>query len=186
MNGGPEAPIYLSEFFTKIFTFFNFFFRNFLKILDFFFFASANRGFKFDLQELDDLASKYSHALRDGTQELLKQTNELEVPVLVFSAGLGDSILAVMKHEQVLYPNVKLVSNFLQYKDGYLNGFSDNQPLIHTYNKNETALKGTDYYDMVHNRQHVILMGLVFGSSTMDIEQFLDLLDFYFFIKFKQ
>lgn len=119
------------------------------------------RGFPFDPKEIDELASEYSHVLRDGTQELFKFSNELNVPILVFSAGLGDSILAVLKHEKVLYPNVKLVSNFLQYKDGLLDGFNDKQPMIHTYNKNETALEGTEYYDMVHNRQHVILMGYI-------------------------
>lgn len=83
------------------------------------------------------------------------------MPVLVFSAGLGDSILAVLKHEQVLFPNVKLVSNFLQYKDGILNGFnfSDKTPMIHTFNKNETVLSGSDYYKMVQQRQNIILMG---------------------------
>lgn len=126
-------------------------------ILNFEFFSC--RGFAFDPIEIDQLASAYTHALRDGTQELLKTTNELDVPVLVFSAGLGDSILAVMKHEQVHFSNVKVVSNFLQFKDGLLNGFDDGKPLIHTFNKNETALEGTEYYDMVHSRQHVILMG---------------------------
>lgn len=92
---------------------------------------------------------------------MLRRTNELDVPVLVFSAGLGDSISAVMKHEQVYFSNVKLVSNFLQFKNGLLDGFNDKIPLIHTFNKNETALEGTDYYEMVHNRQHVILMGYV-------------------------
>lgn len=82
----------------------------------------------------------------------------MNVPVLVFSAGLGDSIRAVLQHEQVMLPNVKLVSNFLKYENGIVNGFS-NLPLIHTFNKNETVLEGTEYYDMVHNRQHVILMG---------------------------
>lgn len=118
-----------------------------------------HRGFPLDPNEIDKLASEYSHALRDGTHEMFKLANELDVPVLVFSAGLGDSILAVMKHEKVMLPNVKIVSNFLEYKDGILDGFSDKHPMIHTYNKNETVLLGTDYYEMVHNRQHVILMG---------------------------
>lgn len=66
-----------------------------------------------------------------------------------------------MKHEKVLYPNVKVVSNFLNYENGMVNGFTSEYPLIHTFNKNETVLQGTEYYDMVHNRQHVILMGYV-------------------------
>lgn len=65
-----------------------------------------------------------------------------------------------MKHEKVLHSNVKLISNFLQYKNGLVNGFNEKRPIIHTFNKNETVLEGTDYYEMVHNRQHVILMGL--------------------------
>lgn len=82
--------------------------------------------------------------------------------MLVFSAGLGDSIDAVMKHEQVLYPNVKIVSNFLKIdENGMVNGFREDQAMIHTFNKNETALEGTEYYDSVQNRQHIILMGFV-------------------------
>lgn len=117
------------------------------------------RGFAFDPKEIEELAKQYSHALRDGTHDLFKLTHEMNVPVLVFSAGLGDSIQAVLQHEQVLLPNVKLVSNFLKYDNGIVDGFSDEYPLIHTFNKNETVLEGTEYYDMVHNRQHVILMG---------------------------
>lgn len=120
------------------------------------------RGFAFDPNEIDELAKQYSHALRDGTHDLFQRTHEMNVPVLVFSAGLGDSIKAVLKHEQILLSNVKLVSNFLKYKNGMVDGFSEEFPLIHTFNKNETVLEGTEYYDMVHNRQHVILMGYVF------------------------
>lgn len=76
-------------------------------------------------------------------------------------SGLGDAIVAVMRHEQVLYPNVKVVSNFLKYEHGTVNGFSNEYPLIHTFNKNETVLEGTEYYEMVRNRKHVILMGYV-------------------------
>lgn len=111
---------------------------------------------------MDELATKYAHALRDGTQELFKRLNELNVPLLVFSAGLGDSILSVLKHADVMYPNVRIVSNFLQYENGLLNGLDNDQHvIIHTFNKNENALRGTDYYDAVHGRKHVILMGCV-------------------------
>lgn len=103
-----------------------------------------NRGFKFDSKEIDDIAKQHGNSLRDGTHDLLKLTNDSNIPVLVFSAGLGDTITAVLNHEQVLYSNVKVVSNFIKYEsDGYVNGFSDDFPLIHTFNKNETVLQGT-------------------------------------------
>lgn len=59
-----------------------------------------------------------------------------------------------------------MVSNFLLYKDGLLNGF-DIDNMIHTFNKNETALQGTDYYETVHDRTNVLLMGDSLGDSHM-------------------
>lgn len=118
------------------------------------------RGFAFDQAEMEELAIEYAHSLRDGTHDLFKELSDLNVPLLVFSAGLGDSILAVLKHADVMYPNVHIVSNFLQYENGLLNGLGNTQQtIIHTFNKNENSLKGTDYYDTVHDRKHVILMG---------------------------
>lgn len=117
------------------------------------------RGISFNPTEIEDLVKEYGPTLRDGTQQMLKLTNESSIPVLVFSAGLGDSILAVLRHEQVMYSNVKIVSNFLKYENGIVNGFSDNNPIIHTFNKNETVLEGTEYFEMVQNRKNVILMG---------------------------
>lgn len=67
---------------------------------------------------------------RDGAHEFLQLTDEKNVPVLVFSAGLGDTIITVMKQEKILYKNIKVVSNFLKYEDGYVNGFSDEYPLV--------------------------------------------------------
>lgn len=125
------------------------------------FFFRIGRGFPFEPKDFEDLAKEYGHSLRDGTHDLLELTNKTNVPVLVFSAGLGDSIMAVMRHEKVLYPNVKVVSNFLNYENGIVNGFTSEYPIIHTFNKNETVLQGTEYYQMVHNRKHVILMGYV-------------------------
>lgn len=39
--------------------------------------------------------------------------------------------------------------------------------IIHTYNKNETALKDTEYYSMVRERSNVILMGDNIGDAGM-------------------
>ncbi|XP_055678485.1 7-methylguanosine phosphate-specific 5'-nucleotidase isoform X1 [Lutzomyia longipalpis] len=123
------------------------------------------KGFKFEAREIDDVAVRFKDALRDGTQDLFSELNRLQVPVLVFSAGLGDSVVAILRHASVLLPNVKVVSNFLQYQDGILNGFQEK--FIHAFNKNETALEGTEYYDLVHSRDHVILMGDSLGDAGM-------------------
>lgn len=118
------------------------------------------RGFPYDKSELDDIISEHGAPLRDRTDDLFKCLNDLNVPLLVFSAGLGDTILSVLKHANILYQNVHVISNFLQYKDGLLNGYCSNENVvIHPYNKNENALKGAEYYDSLHDRKNVILMG---------------------------
>ncbi|XP_054740033.1 7-methylguanosine phosphate-specific 5'-nucleotidase [Anastrepha obliqua] len=122
-------------------------------------------GFAFDLNEIDEIAKKYSNSVRDNTQELFRRLNTLNIPVLVFSAGLGNCVIALLRQAGVMYPNVKVISNFLQFKDGMLNGFQE--PIIHTFNKNETMLEGSDYYDLVHNRDHIILMGDTLADSGM-------------------
>lgn len=58
------------------------------------------------------------------------------------------------------------MSNFLRYKDGLLDGF-DPENIIHVFNKNESALKGSNEYDLVHDRNNIIVMGDSLGDSEM-------------------
>lgn len=62
--------------------------------------------------------------------------------------------MSVLKHANVMYPNVKVISNFLQYKDDEMvDGLGGN--MIHTFNKNETALP-PEYHNLVHDRDHIM------------------------------
>lgn len=56
-----------------------------------------------------------------------------------------------------------MVSNFLALdEEDRITGIKGE--VIHTYNKNETAIKNTDYYDLVRDRSNVILMGDNIGN----------------------
>lgn len=61
-----------------------------------------------DRSEIFEVAKKYKDCLRDGTNDLFIHLNRLQVPVMVFSAGLGDSVNAVLKESNVLLPNVQV------------------------------------------------------------------------------
>lgn len=50
-------------------------------------------------------------------------------------------------------------------EQGIIQGFQ--AAPIHIFNKNEYALKGTEYYDMVQSRDNVILMGDSVGDAGM-------------------
>lgn len=54
----------------------------------------------------------------------------------------------------------------MRWKDGIVQGF-DKEKLIHVFNKNETALEGTDYYKVVHDRTSIIVMGDSLGDAGM-------------------
>jgi hypothetical protein len=52
------------------------------------------------------------------------------VPVLIFSAGVGDVLEEVLRREDAFFPNLKVVSNYMEFDEtGRLRTFKD--PLIH-------------------------------------------------------
>ena len=56
-------------------------------------------------------------APRHGVEELLARLQTEGVPVLVFSAGMGDILMQVLDKHNVTSDNVKVVSNFFKYDD---------------------------------------------------------------------
>lgn len=58
-----------------------------------------------------------------------------------------------------------MISNFLKYKDGKLEGFK-NERLIHVYNKNEHAVE-QDYFKILEKRKNVLLLGDTTGDASM-------------------
>ncbi|XP_047371177.1 7-methylguanosine phosphate-specific 5'-nucleotidase isoform X1 [Vespa velutina] len=123
------------------------------------------KGIEFDPKELSEVAEKYGTPLRDGTKELLEKLYEANIPVLVFSAGLGDVVEAVLKCHKVFFNNVKIISNFLKYNGNKIDGFK-NKKLIHVFNKNEHALE-QEYFKVIEGRRHVLLMGDTTGDASM-------------------
>ena len=54
---------------------------------------------------------------RDGFCDLMRGLQSKEVPLLIFSAGLGDVILEVLKQETVLLSNLAIISNFMKFNN---------------------------------------------------------------------
>ncbi|KAJ9588142.1 hypothetical protein L9F63_018500 [Diploptera punctata] len=122
-------------------------------------------GFDFKIEELHDVIKREGMDLRDGTNAMLERLQSAEVPVLVFSAGLGDSVSAVLSHHDALLSNVHIISNYLQFNGLQVNGFQGN--IIHSLNKNEHALEKSEYFDLLTGRSNVVLMGDEIGDAGM-------------------
>ncbi|XP_029674433.1 7-methylguanosine phosphate-specific 5'-nucleotidase [Formica exsecta] len=123
------------------------------------------KGIEFDRREIEEVAQECGNVLRDGTKEILEKLYNAGVPIVVFSAGLGDMVEAVLKYNNALFDNVKVISNFLKYKGNKLDGFN-NDVLIHVYNKNECAV-AKDHLTILGKRQNILLMGDTIGDASM-------------------
>lgn len=103
--------------------------------------------------------------LREGVKELFKFSSDKQIPFLIFSAGMGDGITYVLKKENLNNSNVHVVSNFFKFNDdGIAIGF--NEPLIHTFNKNETSVP-KEYLNKIQHKTNVILLGDSLGDLNM-------------------
>ena len=59
----------------------------------------------------------FLYLFRDGCTWFFDELHKHNIPLLIFSAGLGDIISEVISFQSELYDNMKIVSNFLQFDD---------------------------------------------------------------------
>ncbi|KAG8446682.1 hypothetical protein GDO86_014221 [Hymenochirus boettgeri] len=112
-------------------------------------------------------AVKESQAkLRDGFEQFFNSLHRNEVPLFIFSAGIGDILEEIISQAGLFFPNVKVVSNYMDFDDnGVLIGFKGE--MIHTFNKDNSVLRDTEYFKQISERSNVILLGDTVGDLTM-------------------
>ncbi|XP_023258960.1 7-methylguanosine phosphate-specific 5'-nucleotidase [Seriola lalandi dorsalis] len=104
--------------------------------------------------------------LREGYQLFFDHLHEHSIPLLIFSAGIGDVLEEVIRQAGVFHPNVKVFSNYMDFDEcGVLRAFKGE--LIHIYNKREGALLNTGHFQELRARPNVLLMGDSLGDLTM-------------------
>ncbi|KAM4597993.1 cytosolic 5'-nucleotidase 3-like [Polymixia lowei] len=104
--------------------------------------------------------------LREGYRFFFDHLQEHSIPLLIFSAGLGDILEEVIRQAGVFHPNVKVFSNYMDFDEtGALKAFKGE--LIHIYNKREGALLNTGHFQELRTRPNVLLLGDSLGDLTM-------------------
>ncbi len=115
---------------------------------------------------VDDIVSKKSLRFRAGALDLIDVLHEKGIPLLIFSAGLGDVITGYLRDLGKLYGTVHIISNFYDYgSNGEVKGYKS--AIVHTFNKNESLLKNTPYEGIAASRRNVILLGDTLGDLSM-------------------
>lgn len=59
----------------------------------------------------------FPYNFSDKVSEFFQLLSDHHIPVLVFSAGLGDVIDLCLHHANVFHDNMRVVSNFMQFND---------------------------------------------------------------------
>ncbi|KAM3859948.1 7-methylguanosine phosphate-specific 5'-nucleotidase-like [Diretmus argenteus] len=107
-----------------------------------------------------------SAMLREGYRGFFDRLAEQQVPLLIFSAGIGDILEEVVRQNHVFRPNVHIISNYMDFNHaGVLRAFKGQ--LIHTFNKREGALLHAAHLRELQGRPNVLLLGDSLGDLTM-------------------
>ncbi|XP_055512898.1 cytosolic 5'-nucleotidase 3-like isoform X2 [Leucoraja erinacea] len=116
--------------------------------------------------KLAEIVQESGVVLREGYQTFFDELLKSNIPVFIFSAGVGDILEEIIRQVNVYYQNVTVVSNFMDFDEkGCLRGFKGE--LIHIYNKGEGVLRNTDYFQQLSDYTNVILLGDSLGDLDM-------------------
>lgn len=107
-----------------------------------------------------------SLVLRDDVKTFTDLLYEKHIPLLIFSAGLGDVIRLLLQRFSMDTDNVRVVSNFMRFSDeGVLIGFEE--PAIHTFNKTAASITNLGNGDGKSSMKRPCV--LLLGDSTGDV-----------------
>ena len=120
--------------------------------------AHINLFFEYGLKEDAILKGINSGNLkyRDGAKEFLHKMQQAKVPVIIISAGIGNIIQEFFKHENDLLDNMHIISNYIEFQDGYIKTIKGET--IHALNKNIVNLEDKSKR-LLENRKNILLLG---------------------------
>ena len=115
---------------------------------------------------INDILNKYPKMFREGTIPFLDYLNSHNVPLLIFSSGIGNLIEGYLKKENRLTSNIHILSNTFDFNSqGYATGYKNG--IIHVMNKSETKVEDKKYRDLISQKSNVILLGDSLGDLGM-------------------
>ncbi|XP_040294768.1 7-methylguanosine phosphate-specific 5'-nucleotidase [Bufo bufo] len=121
---------------------------------------------KIEKQMLSQVVKESQARLREGFEAFFDTLHLSEIPLFIFSAGIGDVLEEIIRQAGVYHPNIKVVSNYMDFDEqGVMTGFKGE--IIHTYNKNNSVLRDTEYFQQISHRSNILLLGDTLGDLTM-------------------
>lgn len=96
--------------------------------------------------------------LRTGVIEFFNFTKEEKIPIIILSAGIGNTIEEILKQNSCYFENIHIISNFIKFNnEGYMLKYEED--LIHSLNKNIDKINQKEIIDMIKNKEYRIVIG---------------------------
>ena len=128
----------------------------------------ANKSFtlvsKYITQDIIDEALENANIhFRKGAKEFLIKMNNLNIPVIIMSSGVGNILKAFLEKEGCLFDNIEIVSNFFKFQDEKAN--IDLDRIMATLNKEYKKIPKN-----IRNKLEQKENALLFGDLIEDIK----------------
>ena len=96
--------------------------------------------------------------VQDNKRSIWVRLEDKNIPLLIFSAGLGDVIKGYLDAECLSYDKMHVLANFFEFdKNGLAIGYKE--PVVTSVNKNEGLVNHAQYLKEIEGRKNVILLG---------------------------
>jgi len=100
---------------------------------------------------------------REGAKEFLVKMNNMNIPVIIMSSGVGNIVKAFLEKEGCLFDNIEIVSNFFEFKNE--NAHIDLNNIMATSNKEYNKIPQN-----IRNQLKEKENALLFGDLIEDIK----------------
>lgn len=96
---------------------------------------------------------------KDGSKKLLELAHDKNIPVIILSAGIGNTIKQFLQDNNCLFDNMYIISNFIEFdENGKVKKFDDSK-MIHTLNKTIKGHLPKEFEEKIKEKEYKILIG---------------------------
>ncbi|MFA7708030.1 MAG: hypothetical protein WCX73_03705 [Candidatus Pacearchaeota archaeon] len=121
---------------------------------------------KLNLNIIKDIIKKEDPYFRESSLDFLDSLNKNKIPLVIMSSSRGDMIRLFLEKFGKMYKNTHIIANnFIFNKEGIAIDYE--KPVIHTFNKSESSIKGLPVYNELVKRKNVLLLGDSLGDVDM-------------------
>lgn len=122
--------------------------------------------------KLQKAIKKEKLKFREGAKEFLKDLHQKNIPVIILSAGIGNTIEEFLKKQKCYYDNIYIISNFVTFKEDKMQKYIGT--IIHSMNKKMEGFLPEIWQERINQKEYAILCGDIIDDIQMIDKEDLD------------